>query len=418
MAGPCSPEIRRLLVPALLLAWALPCRPLAAEEETRARALLQEEARLQRIQQEIDEIRGRLEFTAAQEGSVLDALEELDLRRALLDREAGSLRREIAAAARRQEATGRQVDDLTRRLAAEERDLRAWLREVYKVGPLRYLRWVASTSSPAQVAASRRMVGALGLGEARRIEAVRADRQRLQVALIDLQGQRQALARLERDLQRKAEEVLENRRREEAVLAGLKKEKTAQKRVLLDLEQVQREIRDLIERLSRPGYRDPVPSLGFVRFRGLLDWPAQGRLAVPFGNVRHPRFSTEIRHPGVDIAADPGKEVRAVFDGRVVFSDWFKGYGQMIVIDHGDGYLSIYGYVDERLVATGQEVRQGERIAQCGARGSFDVPGLYFEIRHDGKPEDPARWLRGAPGRTLKPRPAGRPSARGSRSGN
>lgn len=418
MARPSFPEILRLPLPALLLAWGMPCHGVAAEEDARARAREKEEARLQFIQEEIEEIKGRLEFTAAQEGSVLDALEELGLRRALLDREAATLRREIAAAARRQEATGRQVDEVTRRLAAQERDLRLWLREVYKIGPLRYLRWVASSTSTAQVAASRRMVEALSLGESRRIEAVRADRERLRIALIDLQGQRRALAGLEGDLQRKRQEVLDTHRREDGILAGLRKEKAAQKRVLLDLEQVQRDVRSLIERLSRPGRQDPVPSLGFVRFRGLLDWPAQGKVAVPFGNVRHPRFSTEIPHPGVDIAADPGKEVRAVFDGRVVFSDWFKGYGQMIVVDHGDGYLSIYGHVDERLVVAGQSVRQWEDIARCGARASFDAPGMYFEIRHDGKPEDPARWLRSAPGRPVKARPAGRPRARGTRVAN
>ena len=114
--------------------------------------------------------------------------------------------------------------------------------------------------------------------------------------------------------------------------------------------------------------------------------------------MKHPRFSTEVPHPGIDIAASPGQDVRAVFDGRVIFSDWFKGYGQMVVIDHGDSYLSIYGHVDERLVLNGQDVTRGDVIARSGQGGSFDEPGLYFEIRHDGKAEDPARWLRGAPG--------------------
>ena len=157
-------------------------------------------------------------------------------------------------------------------------------------------------------------------------------------------------------------------------------------------------MRALLDRLERPGPADQVPSLGFARQRGQLQWPARGRLAVPFGNVRHPRFSTEVPHPGIDIAASPGQAVRAVFEGRVVFSDWFKGYGQMVVIDHGDSYLSIYGHVDERLVSAGEDVSTGDLIARSGQSGSFEEPALYFEIRHDGKPENPARWLRGAPG--------------------
>jgi len=187
------------------------------------------------------------------------------------------------------------------------------------------------------------------------------------------------------------------------------------KEMLGDLVQVEQEIRALLDRLARPDPSGAVPSLGFARFRGLLDWPAPGRLAVPFGNMRHPRFSTIVPHPGIDIASAPGQEVRAVFDGRVVFSDWFKGYGQMVVIDHGDGYLSVYGHVDERQVAAGQDVRRDDPIARSGAGGSFEQPGLYFEIRHDGRPEDPAGWLRGSPGRVAERKPAVPRATRDSR---
>jgi septal ring factor EnvC (AmiA/AmiB activator) len=115
---------------------------------------------------------------------------------------------------------------------------------------------------------------------------------------------------------------------------------------------------------------------------------------VPFGNVRHPRFQTEIPHPGIDLAAEPGDEVRVVFDGRVVFSSWFRGYGQLIVVDHADGYLSIYGHLGERLVEVGDEVYGGDVIARSGEGGTLDRPSLYFEIRRDGEPEDPLPWLR------------------------
>lgn len=369
----------------------------------------EEEARLQKVREEIEALRQRLLEGESSAGSILDSMEELDLRMALLRRESESLRGDIRLTADDERSAHREADSLQAHLEKSEAGLRDYLRETYKIGPTRYLRVVTAASSPAQVAAGYRAIEAMNLGEAERIEAYRADRDKLEAALAELGARRERLQSLQITLEDKTRELRQVREQKGAVLSGLQREQASQRALLADLIRVEGEIRALLERLAQPGPGEPVPSLGFARYRGTLDWPAKGRLSVPFGNVRHPRFSTEVPHPGVDIAASPGQDVRAVFNGRVIFSDWFKGYGQMVVIDHGDSYLSIYGHVDERLVRAGQEVGRGEVIARSGQGGSFDEPGLYFEIRHDGKPEDPARWLRGAPG---PPAERKRPTAR------
>jgi murein hydrolase activator len=371
-----------------------------------------EQARLERVQAEIADLRDRLSRIEARAGSVLDAIEELDLRVALLDREAGTLRREAEEGVARESAARVEAGRLEAKILRSEQELRGFLREVYKVGPTRYLRIVAASDSPAQFAAGQRASEALGLGEGNRIEAYRADRARLDGVLADLGREREEIRRFEGDLKAKDQELKNSRRRKEAVLSGLRHQQAAQKRTLFELVDQERQIRDLVGRLAREGSTGPVPSLGFARYRGALSWPARGRVAVPFGKVRHPRFSTIVPHPGIDIAADPGQEVHAVFDGRVVFSDWFKGYGEMVVMDHGDGYLSIYGHVSERLVTVGEDVRRGNLIARSGEGGSFDAPGLYFEIRHDGKPVDPVPWLRGSPGKVASGAPVRRDTTR------
>jgi septal ring factor EnvC (AmiA/AmiB activator) len=401
-------------VAALMTPWPRAAAEWRSDVQARRQA---EEERLRKIRAEIDDLRGRLEGLQSREGSVLDALEELDLTLALLGREADSLRQERAMALRREAGTRRDAEEIGRRIALAERSLGRWLREVYKVGPARYLKIVAASGSPAQIASGHRAVEAMSLGEARRIERYRADREAFDRTLADLAAQRLDLDRLGAALQRKDREVRDSRERKSGVLAAVKREQAAQKRALIDLVQMEKEIQALLEALDRRRTGEIVPSLGFARFRGLLEWPAEGRVAVPFGNVRHPRFSTQVPHPGVDIAAPRGHAVRAVFDGRVVFSSWFRGYGQMIVLDHGDGYLSIYGQLEERLKEAGAEVRQGEAIARSGQGGAFDAPGLYFEIRHDGRPEDPMQWLRGSPGRGVPDRPQARSRGRAARPG-
>jgi len=367
-----------------------------------------EEVRLETVRAEIEELKQRLAGTEARAGSVLDAIDEIDLRIALLGREGVALRRETAAAGAQEEATRRQAEALASRLQDSERALRIWLREIYKAGPVEYLRLVAASSSPAQVAEAHRAAEAMSLSAGGRVEAYRTDCLRLEQALADLEEQRRSRRQLEADLRQKDAELRDSRRSKEAMLAGLKRQRTSQETALRELVQVQKQIQGLIARLEGQGREQPMPSTGFARQRGLLRWPAQGPLAVPFGNVRNPRFNTVVPHPGIDIAAPLGQEVRSVFAGRVVFSDWFRGYGQMLVIDHGEGYLTIYGHVEERLVAAGADVEQGDLIARSGDGGSFEIPGLYFEIRHDGKPEDPSAWLRAPTSRAADHRAAPR----------
>jgi len=388
-------------------------RAATPEETLRREARRQEEeSRLQKVHQDIQDLKQRLEQNENAAGSVLDAIEELDLRMALVRRESESLRGEVRATSERERVARREAETDAERLRGTETALRSYLRETYKIGPARYLRVVSVASSPAQVAAGYRAIEAMSLGEADRVATYRSDREELDAALAELKTQGDRLRGLEAELEGKTRELREVRGQKGDVLTDLQREQASQKALLQELVQVESDVRALLDRLERPGSTGPVPSLGFARQRGQLQWPARGRLAVPFGNVRHPRFSTEVPHPGVDIAASPGQAVRAVYEGRVVFSDWFKGYGQMVVIDHGDSYLSIYGHVDERLVSAGEDVSTGDLIARSGQSGSFEEPALYFEIRHDGKPEDPARWLKGAPGALAQRRG---PPQRGSR---
>ncbi len=376
-----------------------------------------EAARLARIHSEIEDLETRLAGTQEKAGSILDALEEIDLRVALVGRETEALRQEARQTLERERQTRHEADDLERSIDASERDLRWLLRQSYMAGPMRYVRVVAASASPSQLASGRRALEALGLGQEGRIEGYRADRARLDAVLAELGRQKIESARIQSELAAKGRELRETRGMKQDVLAGLRREEASQKKALRELTDLEKQIRSLLDRLARPGSAGAVPSLGFARFRGLLAWPTQGRLAIPFGNVRHPRFSTIVPHPGIDIAAAPGHEIHAIFDGLVVFSSWFKGYGDMVVIDHGDGYLSVYGHVSERLVTVGQEVRQGDLIARSGEGGSFDVAGLYFEIRHDGKPEDPALWLRRASNKPGERAPGTKrsPLARGGR---
>jgi len=117
-------------------------------------------------------------------------------------------------------------------------------------------------------------------------------------------------------------------------------------------------------------------------------------VVAAFGAQVHPRFGTRTFRNGVDIEAGEGTAVEAVYPGAVVYTGWFKGYGNLIILDHGNEYYTLYAHVAEIHVKEGDEVRQGQRIGTVGETGSLAGPRLYFEVRYQGKPQDPEQWLR------------------------
>ena len=148
-------------------------------------------------------------------------------------------------------------------------------------------------------------------------------------------------------------------------------------------------------RPRKPG-TEPRPQWGSATLRGRLPWPTEGRVVSAFGAQVHPRFGTRTFRNGVDIEAGEGRDVGAVFGGHVVYTGWFKGYGNLIILDHDNEYYTLYAHVADILVKEGDDVRQGQRIGTVGDTGSLEGPRLYFEVRYQGKPQDPEQWLRQA----------------------
>jgi len=130
----------------------------------------------------------------------------------------------------------------------------------------------------------------------------------------------------------------------------------------------------------------------FSQARGKLPWPVDGRLLARFGETRGDDSRT--KWDGVMISASAGSQVHAVHGGRVVFADWLRGAGLLVILDHGNGYLSLYGHNQTLLKSAGDVVKAGESISTVGNSGGQDTPALYFAIRQQGRPSDPAQWCR------------------------
>ena len=136
-----------------------------------------------------------------------------------------------------------------------------------------------------------------------------------------------------------------------------------------------------------------ILQLSFSAHKGLLIMPVNGKIINLFGPYKNPKYNITNFRSGIDIKADHGEPIRSVFKGKVIYSNWFKGYGNMIIIDHGNSYYTVYAHMEETFKSKGDEVDAGEVIATVGDTGSMMGAKLYFEVRHHGKPMNPLKWL-------------------------
>jgi septal ring factor EnvC (AmiA/AmiB activator) len=211
-----------------------------------------------------------------------------------------------------------------------------------------------------------------------------------------------------------ARQAVEKRRLEQEkrargkVLAGIAHDIQQQKRKIGTLKRDENRLTKLVEQLGRiiartPSRPSPVPRLKnerlpdstgdgtpFQQLKGKLHLPVRGELGNRFGS---PRSDSGLNWKGLFIAARPGEEVHAIAAGRVVFADWLRGFGNLLIIDHGDSYMSLYGNNETLYKQVGDTIRGGETIAAVGNSGGNTDSGLYFEIRYQGKPFDPLTWV-------------------------
>lgn len=315
---------------------------------------------------------------------------------------------------RQLEATRLDLERSRARLGDQRSRLATRLRNVYKYGRARELEFFLSAQSFAQLLArmdfltrvarqDRRIL--LGINEQKEhIEwnEARLDETHEQVdrTLDQKTEEQKRLDRLAKQKQQSVTKISTDRKENEAAAAELERTAKRIQTLLADLERRRREEEERRRQQAQtPGAEPPKPLTPyegeFEQGRGRLDWPLRGEIVGRFGNEKHPRFGTVTFNNGIDIRATPGEAVRSVARGRVDFtSNDYGSYGQMIILNHGSGYYSLYAHLSSVSVSRGQEVAAGQTIGAAGDTGSLKGTVLHFEIRKGRSSVDPLGWLR------------------------
>ena len=353
---------------------------------------------LSAIREEVSRLRRDLARFDDRRAGIIGTLERLSMERLLLEEELRALDLGRARAERQVDASRERSRRLAQRLEEQRVNLGAALREAYKMGRLRQYRLALQVSDPQEFGRAYRYISAWSRADAQRIESFRRtaaalekEQQRLAERLTELARNREAREARRSGLERnRAERDVELRRVEEEREVGLQAFK--------ELEEAAGRLESLVASM-REGARPFIDGrvVDLVALRGHLPWPVAGPVTVPFGTVEHPRFRTLTPHPGIDLGVPEGTPVHPIFGGRVVYADWFRGYGNTVIVDHGGDIVSIYAHLRTVEVAVGEEVAPNVSLGPSGSTGSLRGPGLYLEIRRAGEPQDPRAWLRPTP---------------------
>jgi septal ring factor EnvC (AmiA/AmiB activator) len=351
---------------------------------------------LEELRGAIDDSRERVGEHEAQERALLDQLEEVDTRLDALSRELSRAEQEAAASRSELEAVEEATRDLARRLEKTRRSLAARAVALYKQGEIGTVRVLFSSDSLAE------MISRWGsLRTLVRTDAELALRFREQHARHAAQLQEVAVAAEKSEaaaaeLARRSAAVAAERAHKRRLVSRVHEDRVLERALLVELE---RAARTLEETLQAFGEDAPAATAeeafdsDFAARQGQLPRPVQAPLSGRFGRVVDAQFQTETFRRGAEFAASPGDSVRAVAAGVVRFQGWFRGYGKIVVIDHGSDYFSVSGHLSSIYVKRGARVDAGDTIGAVGDTGSLAGPGLYFELRRGGEPLDPELWL-------------------------
>ena len=351
---------------------------------------------LLRIQRQMEEKKRELKRARGRERSVLAELEKLDQNMQQGTAELADNRARLRDA----EDTLREMEkssaEMGRELDGLQRSYGRRVRALYKMGRSSYA--VAILTSDSFYTALRRLkyLGIIAERDRAVISRYGIALDRLSVLQAETAGRKEEITRRKLAVEAKKTELLARRREKAGLLNSVRSEKGVYEQTLRELEESSASLWAMInkeEEEGRTARKQPkdrnAMTAGTVRF----PWPVAGQVLTRFGTQRHPQFKTMIFRRGIEIGAHEGDTVRAINDGQVAFADWYKGYGKLLIIEHATGFYSLYGNLEQIVLAKGDRVSKGQAVGLVGETGSLKGPKLYFEIRVKGEAQDPLAWL-------------------------
>jgi len=383
----------------------LPAWPVNSAPDSRQEELEDLRARIQVLQKDVEK-------ASEERGDAADALKQSERRISDMNRGLRELEMRQRGLTRNLQELARDAGSAQLEIARHQDRLAALLRQRYIHGDNDTLKLMLNGQNPSEAARNLEYYGYIGRARHQMIRDYRASLERMHALEESVRDKQQGLEQIKQERVAQKKDLEAEKASRQKVLYQLSSQIRKQRNEIKTLVQDEKRLTHLIEKLARlavtrkaaklakpakPGEKvdrvadASLAGLDFASLRGKLALPVSGEIQYKFGQGRAgggPAWK------GMFIRARQGQEVRAVGTGKVAFADWLRGFGNLLIVDHGDGYLSLYSNNESLYKQPGDPVLAGDVVATVGASGGQDEPGLYFELRHQGRPFDPLRWVR------------------------
>jgi murein hydrolase activator len=352
---------------------------------------------LEQLKDQIEEKRKQADEAGKKRESILQGIQTLDERHIRYRQAHHEISRKLRKKDQEIEAINLQIARLQESVQERQDAILARLRVQYMEGRFGYWKALLASDSYGDFQRRLRYLSAVSERDYTLLETFKSDMARMQEAERQREEARVGMLAYKRSTEKQLHQIKTVKKEKKVYLTKLTREKESYERALQELERSASRIDSLLRELeTRRRAAAAKPPTGGISPRGLkggLPWPADGSVITFFGRQKHPTFNTYVQRKGIEIRTAEGSTIRAVMPGNVVYADWLKGYGLVIILDHANGFFSLYAHASKILTTVGAQVGSGQAIGETGDTGMTGENTLYFELREGAEPVDPLQWL-------------------------
>ena len=360
----------------------------------RNRTLTSKKLEVKKIEKELQQKKKIVKESIKKEKSILSRMEDIDKTIQKKQKELKQYDKRISGTEKQIRGLSKEIKLLDGKLNGKKAYLKERLRVFYKQQYGDYALTLISAKDYQDLIRRSKYISLTAYHDSRVIDNYRNEIAKITSKKMDMESLKSTL-RSNKDLVRmKNKELLTDRQKKDKLLATIRNKRSEYEKTIKELEGSSKKLQGMIQKLEKQAIPRSVTGKGISASRGRLPWPVNGKVLIPFGKYMDPKFKIPVFKNGVELSARSGATPKAVAGGRVVYADWFKGYGLLLIINHGKGYHSLYGNLTEIFHKTGAIINKGNAVGKVGMSRILNVPSLYFEIRYKGKPINPTKWLK------------------------
>ncbi len=381
---------------------ALPAISIAQNQENINSNLKEKKRELKKIQIRMEKKKKELAETAEKKKQVLEQLNAIELDLDKSKKKIRNINNLISDERKKIKKVERDINLLEQKIFEQKRKLKTRMVALYKYGKTGPREILFSSDSYITLFKRKRFMQLILAGDMENAYEYGKNMETYKTKKTQLEKKYLNLKNLKNELVNNKKKLSDSRAEKKSLLALVNSSKKMHEASIKELKISSLKLKKMIDSLLASIDADIALNDNdrFTHYKGKMEMPANGNIVGFFGRQLDPKFNTVIFNNGIEIALPEGGDIKAIFNGKVIYADWFKGYGKVIIINHGEGYYSLSAHASKLLKKAGDTALRGEVIGLAGDTGSFSGSNLYFEIRHKGKTIDPLEWLK-TPGKKL-----------------